>query len=208
MEKQRKIYLKKARTLQLYNVLYDILEVCVSLIAGFSSGSAALIGWGLDSVVEVISGGTLYWRLNGELKHIDEKEVKKREKITLYVIACSFFIISTFITYDSVTKLINGQTAQWSVIGLIILLISLVVNPFLIWYKQYYGKKLKSKELKADAKDTFICLYQTVAVLLGLLAVNYLGWWWADPVAALFIVPYALKEGIEAYKNGKDVNPK
>jgi len=205
MEKERGKYLKKARKVQVYNVIYDTIEVVVSLIAGFSSGSAALIGWGLDSVIEVVSAGTLWWRLNGEVKGIDEKRVRKREKATLYVIAISFLLVSSFITYDSISKLVAQNPPSWSTAGIIILVISLVVNPILIWYKYRYGKKLDSKELIADSKDTFVCLYQTIAVLGGLLAVRYLGWWWADPVAAFLIVPYALKEGWEAFQNGRKI---
>ncbi|MDT0647954.1 cation transporter [Zunongwangia sp. F260] len=204
-DQQRESNLRKGRNVQTFNIIYDSVEVLVSLIAGFSSGSSALIGWGLDSVVEVISGSTLWWRLNGELNDISKKKVQRRERITLFVIALSFLLISTFITYDSITKLINKEIPDWSTAGLIILLVSLVVNPFLIWYKYKYGKKLDSKELIADSKDTFVCLYQTIAVLGGILAVHFLDWWWADPVAALLIVPYALKEGWEAYNNGKNV---
>lgn len=206
MEKERGKYLRKARKVQVYNVIYDTIEVVVSLIAGFSSGSAALIGWGLDSVIEVVSAGTLWWRLNGEIKGIDEKRVRKREKATLYVIAISFLLVSAFITYDSISKLIAQNPPSWSTAGVVILVISLVVNPILIWYKYRYGKKLDSKELIADSKDTFVCLYQTIAVLGGLLAVRYLDWWWADPVAAFLIVPYALKEGWEAFQNGRNIN--
>ena len=195
--------LKKAERLQIFNALYDVLEVGVSLTAGFISGSAALIGWGLDSTIEVISATTLWWRLHGEVEGIPEEEVTKREKITLYVIAVSFLIVSCFITYDSVTKLISQETASWSTLGIIILCVSLVVNPVLIYYKRHYGHKLDNDELITDSKDTFICLYQTVAVLTGLLAARYFGWWWADPAAALLIVPYALKEGWEAFQKGR-----
>ena len=203
---QRKKNLKTARKIQVYNIFYDIIEVAVSLVAGFSSGSAALIGWGLDSVIEVVSASTLWWRLNGEIEGIEDRSVKKREKITLFMIAGSFLIVSSFITYDSITKLINKEPLSWSNLGIIILLVSLIVNPILIYYKRKYGKKLDSKELLADSKDTFVCLYQTVAVLGGLLTVQYLDWWWADPVAALLIVPYALKEGWEAFKNGREIS--
>lgn len=195
--------LQKAERLQLWNVAYDCLEVGVSLTAGFTSGSAALIGWGLDSVIEVISAGTLWWRLHGESEGISDEEVTEREKIAFYVIAGSFLIVSAFITYDSVSKLISGETPNWSTLGVGILLVSLVVNPTLIHYKRKYGKALDSDELIADSKDTFVCLYQTIAVLGGLLAARYLGWWWADPVAALLIVPYALHEGWEAFKKGR-----
>lgn len=205
MEKERGKYLRKARKVQVYNVIYDIIEVVVSLIAGFSSGSAALIGWGLDSIIEVVSASTLWWRLNGEVKGISEKRVRKRERATLYVIAISFLLVSAFITYDSISKLIAQNPPSWSTAGIVILVISLVVNPILIWYKYRYGKKLDSKELIADSKDTFVCLYQTIAVLGGLLAVRYLDWWWADPVAAFLIVPYALKEGWEAFQNGRKI---
>lgn len=206
MEKERGKYLRKARKVQVYNVIYDTIEVVVSLIAGFSSGSAALIGWGLDSIIEVVSASTLWWRLNGEVKGISEKRVRKRERATLHVIAISFLLVSAFITYDSISKLIAQNPPSWSTAGIVILVISLVVNPILIWYKYRYGKKLDSKELIADSKDTFVCLYQTIAVLGGLLAVRYLDWWWADPVAAFLIVPYALKEGWEAFQNGRKID--
>ena len=206
MKEKRKKNLKVARTLQIWNVIYDVIEVAVSLIAGFTANSSALIGWGLDSTVEVVSAATLGWRLHGELKGIDEEKVKRRQKITLNVIAISFTLICIFISYDSITKLINQETANWSTLGLIILLVSLVVNPILIYFKRKYGKKLDSPALLADAKDTFICLYQTVVVLIGLLLVNWLGWWWEDPVAALLIVPYAAKEGWEAYNKAKNIN--
>ncbi|WP_127844269.1 cation diffusion facilitator family transporter [Psychroflexus aestuariivivens] len=206
METERKNDLKKARTLQIWNVIYDTIEVIVSLIAGITANSSALIGWALDSTIEVISAATLGWRLHGELKGIDEEKVKKRKKITLYVIAVSFTLVCIFISYDSITKLLSQETANWSTMGLIILLVSLAVNPILIYFKRKYGKKLDSPALLADAKDTFICLYQTVVVLIGLLLVNWLGWWWADPVAALLIVPYAAKEGYEAYNKAKNIN--
>jgi divalent metal cation (Fe/Co/Zn/Cd) transporter len=205
MEKEREKLLKKARKVQVYNVLYDIVEVIVSLIAGYTSGSAALIGWGLDSIIEVVSASTLGWRLHGEIKGIEESQIRKRKKITLYVIATSFLIVSTFITYDSITKLMDKQAPSWSTAGIVILGISLIVNPILIRYKHRYGKKLDNEELIADSKDTFVCLYQTVAVLSGLLAVRYLDWWWADPVAALLIVPYALKQGWKAFQTGREV---
>lgn len=205
-DKQRKKDLKKARTVQVFNIFYDLTEVVVSLTAGFISGSSALIGWGLDSVIEVISGSTLWWRLNGELKGIDKQQVQKRKKITLYVISSSFFLVSSFILYDAVTKLVNHEKPDWSTPGVIILIVSLVVNPFLIYFKNKYGNKLNSKALKEDAKDTFICLYQTVGVLAGLLLVRWMGWWWADPVAALLIVPYAAYEGWKSFKSARGTN--
>ncbi len=205
MKQEREANLKKARTLQIWNVVYDTIEVVVAMIAGITANSSALIGWALDSTIEVISAATLGWRLHGELQGISDEKVERRKKITLYVIAASFTLVCIFISYDSITKLINRETAEWSTLGLVILGVSLVVNPILIHYKRKYGHQLDSPELLADAKDTFICLYQTVVVLAGLLLVNWLGWWWADPVAALLIVPYAAKEGWEAYQKGREI---
>jgi divalent metal cation (Fe/Co/Zn/Cd) transporter len=206
MKQEREANLKEARTLQIWNVIYDIIEVVVAMIAGITANSSALIGWALDSTIEVISAATLSWRLHGELQGISDEKVERRKKITLYVIAASFTLVCIFISYDSITKLIDRETAEWSTLGLVILGVSLVVNPILIYYKRKYGHQLDSPELLADAKDTFICLYQTVVVLAGLLLVNWLGWWWADPVAALLIVPYAAKEGWEAYQKGREIN--
>ncbi len=205
MDKQRDEYLKKGRNIEIFAVSYNFLEVVFSLIGGIASGSAALIGWGLDSIIEGMSGGTLWWRLNGELKGISDERVRKRKQIALYVIAVSFLIVSIFITYDSISKFISQKAPGWSTLGVVILVISLVVNPILVRAKYKVGKKLNSEEMKADAKDTFVCLYQTIVVLGGLLLVRWLDWWWADPVAALLIVPYALKEGWEAYQNGRKI---
>ena len=206
MEPTIKRDLKKARTLQILNVIYDAIEVIVALVAGITANSSALIGWALDSTIEVVSAATLGWRLHGELKGIDEDQVNRRKKITLYVIAVSFTLVCIFISYDSITKLLSQQTSSWSTMGLIILVTSLLINPILIYFKRKYGRNLDSPALLADAKDTFICLYQTIVVLAGLLLVNWLGWWWADPVAALLIVPYAAKEGWEAYTKAREIN--
>ncbi|HET8864851.1 MAG TPA: cation transporter [Gracilimonas sp.] len=202
---QGKKDLKTSRKIQIYSVAYNVIEAVVSLYAGFASGSAALIGWGLDSIVEVISASTVWWRFKGEIEGISEQGVKRRSRISLYVIASSFIIISIFITYDSITSLLNREVPDWSTAGIIILVISLVINPVIIWANYKYGKKLKNKELIAKAKDTFICMYQTIAVLGGLLVVRYLDLWWADPVAAFLIVPYALKEGWGAFQDGKNI---
>lgn len=203
MKTTRVRLLEKGRTLQVLNVLYDTLEVIISLIAGFAANSSALIGWGLDSIVEVIGAATLGWRLHGEIEGIKRESIERRRKITLYVISASFLLVSILITYDAISKILNKEVVEWSTMGFTILLVSLVVNPFFIYYKYRYGKKLKSDELIADAKDTFICLYQTIVVLAGLLLVNWLGWWWADPIAAFLIVPYALKESWETFKKAK-----
>ena len=170
----------------------------MSLTAGFATGSSALVSWGVDSIVESNSAAFMIWRLYGEEKGISDREVRKRKKIALGVLSGAFTIAVPFICYEAISKLISQETASLSWWGIGILLVSLVVNPVLAWGKYHYGKKTDSPSLKYDAIDTMICEYQTIVVLIGIGLVQWQGWWWADPVAALLIVPYVAWEAYEA----------
>ena len=165
------------------------------------TGSSALISWGVDSIVEANSAAFMIWQLNGEAKGINERDKRKRKKIALGVLSGAFTIAVLFICYEAISKFISQETASMSWWGIGILLVSLVVNPMLAWGKYRYGKKTDSATLKYDAIDTMICEYQTVVVLIGIGLVQWQGWWWADPVAALLIVPYV---AWEAYESGRD----
>ncbi|PHQ32096.1 hypothetical protein CEE69_27715 [Rhodopirellula bahusiensis] len=181
--------------------MYNITEVTISLTAGFMTGSSALISWGVDSIVEANSAAFMIWQLNGEAKGINERDKRKRKKIALGVLSGAFTIAVLFICYEAISKFISQETASMSWWGIGILLVSLVVNPMLAWGKYRYGKKTDSATLKYDAIDTMICEYQTIVVLIGVGLVQWQGWWWADPVAALLIVPYV---AWEAYESGRD----
>ncbi len=200
-------WLRRGRWVEVASLAYNITEVGVSTTAGFLTGSSALISWGMDSAVESISAGTMIWRLHGEERGIGRRDVLRRKKIALGVISAAFVVAVAFILYEAASKLIRQETAGFSWWGVGILLVSLGVNPLLAWGKYRYGKKLDSPALKYDAVDTLICEYQTIVVLAGMGLSKWLGWWWADPVAALLIVPYVAWEGFEAGRDALDVDP-
>ncbi|WP_233215156.1 cation diffusion facilitator family transporter [Rhodopirellula bahusiensis] len=201
MSDERNKLIRKGRNVEIASLIYNITEVAISLTAGFMTGSSALISWGVDSVVEGNSAAFMIWRLHGEQQGISARDIRKRKKIALSVLSGAFTIAVLFICYEAISKFISQETASMSWWGIGILLVSLVVNPMLAWGKYRYGKKTDSATLKYDAIDTMICEYQTVVVLIGIGLVQWQGWWWADPVAALLIVPYV---AWEAYESGRD----
>lgn len=201
MSEERAKLIRRGRNVEITSLIYNITEVAISLTAGFMTGSSALISWGVDSIVEANSAAFMIWQLNGEAKGINERDKRKRKKIALGVLSGAFTIAVLFICYEAISKFISQETASMSWWGIGILLVSLVVNPMLAWGKYRYGKKTDSATLKYDAIDTMICEYQTVVVLIGIGLVQWQGWWWADPVAALLIVPYV---AWEAYESGRD----
>lgn len=201
MSEERAKLIRRGRNVEITSLIYNITEVAISLTAGFMTGSSALISWGVDSIVEANSAAFMIWQLNGEAKGISERDKRKRKKIALGVLSGAFTIAVLFICYEAISKFISQETASMSWWGIGILLMSLVVNPMLAWGKYRYGKKTDSATLKYDAIDTMICEYQTVVVLIGIGLVQWQGWWWADPVAALLIVPYV---AWEAYESGRD----
>lgn len=204
---ERKRLLGRARWVEIGSLLYNAVEIVISLAAGFLSGSSALISWGLDSIVEAASAATLIWRLHGEEADIGRRRVLRRKKVALGVISAAFWIVVAFILYEAGTKLLAQKAPGFSTLGIGILLLSLAVNPLLAWGKYHYGKALNSSELKYDATDTLICQYQTVVVLIGLVLTHTMGWWWADPAAALAILPYVAWQGLKAGREAWKIDP-
>ncbi|MFH5805478.1 cation diffusion facilitator family transporter [Alienimonas sp. DA493] len=199
--------LARGRWVEVASLAYNLTEVGVSVTAGLLTGSSALVSWGADSAVESVSAGTLIWRLRGEEKGLGRRGVLRRKKVALGVLAGAFAVAVAFILYEAIGKLLRQEPPGFNWWGIGILLVSLVVNPALAWAKHRYGKKLDSPALKYDAIDTLICEYQTVVVLIGLGLAKWLGWWWADPAAALLIVPYVAWEGFEAGRDALNVAP-
>lgn len=199
--------LKRGILVEIASLVYNILEVVISVTAGLLTGSAALVSWGLDSTVEATTAGTLLWRLRGEQNGADRRTILHRKKVALAVVAAAFWIIVVAILYEAVSAFVSRATPGFNWWGIAILGAALVVNPFLAWGKFRYGKRLGSPALKYDAKDTLICQYQTVVVLAGIGLTQWFGWWWADPVAALLIVPYVAWEGLNATKDAWSVAP-
>ena len=203
----RQTNLTRGIRVEIASLVYNLIEVVVSVTVGLLTGSAALVSWGLDSTVEATSAGTLIWRLKAEKDGGDKRTVLHRKKVALYVVACAFWIVVAAILYEAVSAFISQEAPGFNWWGIAILFVSLVVNPLLAWGKYRYGKRLDSPALKYDAKDTMICEYQTIVVLAGIGLTQWMGWWWADPVAALLIVPYVAWEAFEATKDARSVDP-
>lgn len=196
-----KLY-KKALYLEYFTVGYNILEGALSILAGYLAGSIALIGFGLDSAVESLSGGVVLWRL---FKHgkIPEEEEERVERKAIRLVGISFFVLGAYVLFESVRKLYLHDHPDPSLFGIIIAAFSIVVMPLLSYSKYFTAKKIASRSLEADSRQTFICSLLSAALLIGL-GLNYLwGLWWADPISALVIVGFIFKEGYEALKEGK-----
>ena len=161
--------------------------------AGAAASSAALVGFGLDSLVEVGSGLVILW----QFRHLMPES---REQRALRLIALSFFALAAYVTVDSLRSLTGAGEAQPAGLGIAIAVASLVVMPVLSWAQRRTGRELGSGSVVADSKQTLLCTYLSAVLLLGLLANAALGWSWADPVAALVIAAVAVREGIEAWQ--------
>jgi divalent metal cation (Fe/Co/Zn/Cd) transporter len=193
---------KKALSLSYFTVGYNVLEGIVSIIAGLSAGSIALVGFGLDSFVESLSGSVMIWRFRKHGKMTEEEEERVEAK-AIRLIAYAFFILGSYILYESVKKLCLHEIPHPSLLGIIIAIVSMIVMPVLFYIKYQTGKTINSKSLMADSKQTLACAFLSIALLIGL-GTNYLyGLWWADPVVGMIIVIFLIKEGYTALKEGK-----
>ena len=181
---------------------WNVIEACVAIGAGLVAGSIALVGFGFDSVIEVIAASVLIWRLRCELtcRHDTHARAEKR---ALRVVGITFFLLAAYVSYQAGTMLWHQEAPEVSVVGLVLAVLSAAVMPFLGLRKRHVARHLGSKALAADAMETLICAYLSVALLIGLGLNAWLGWWWADPVAALAMLPLVLREGWEAVGEGR-----
>ena len=186
----------RALKLSYFTVIYNIIECIVSIISGFIAGSTALLGFGSDSLVESLSGLIMIWRFrkHGIVSKDEEDEVDK--KATFFV-GITFFTFGLYILYESIRKLILGEKPEPSIVGIIIAIASIIVMPILFYLKFKTGKSIGSKSLLADSKQTLVCLFMSISLLIGL-CLNYLfGFWQADPIVGLIIVAFLFREGYE-----------
>jgi cation diffusion facilitator family transporter len=191
---------KKALLLSYFTVGYNVIEGIVSIIAGImASGSIALIGFGLDSFIESLSGGIMIWRFRKHGK-VSEEEEEKAEKIATKLIASTFFILGAYVLYESIRKLWLREIPDPSLFGIVIAIVSIIVMPFLFYAKYKTGKKLNSKSLIADSKETLTCTFLSVALLIGLGLNYFFKLWQADPIVGLIVVVFLVKEGFEIFE--------
>ena len=189
--------IKKALLLSYFTVFYNILEGIISIVAGLlAGGSIALIGFGLDSFVESLSGGVMIWRFRKHGK-ISEEEEERIERRAEKFVGITFFVLGAYVLFESVRKLYFRSPSEPSLLGIVIAIVSIIVMPILFYVKYQTGKALGSRSLIADSKETLVCVFLSVALLIGL-GLNYLyGFWQADPIVGFVIVGFLVKEGYE-----------
>jgi cation diffusion facilitator family transporter len=183
--------------LEYLTIGWNLLEALIALISGMIAGSIALIGFGLDSVVEVSSGAVLVWRLRAD-RHSENRE--KVERLALRLVGFSLLALAGYVGFEAVRNLLHHDAPDKSIAGILLAVASLIVMPLLARAKRRIAQQLRSGAMHADSRQTDICAYLS-AILLGGLVLNAgFGWWWADPVAGLIMVPLIGKEGIEAIR--------
>lgn len=194
---ERSRFVERGRRLEYFTIFWNSLEALVALISGFIAGSVALVGFGLDSLVEVASGAALLWRL-----HQDKIALRREaaERVTLRIVGSCFLMLSAYIAYDSLAALLRREAPARSLPGIVIAVASLIAMPLLSRAKRRVGVALGSAAMAADARQTDFCTYLSAILLGGLLLNGLFGLWWADPVAGLVMVPIIAREGISGWQ--------
>jgi divalent metal cation (Fe/Co/Zn/Cd) transporter len=190
-------YVRRGVRLEWFTIVYNSLEGLIALAAGFLSGSIALVGFGFDSAIEVTSGAALLWRLRGDAS---ERTRERHEAVALRIVGVCFLVLARYVSYDALQSLVSHEAPRRSLPGIILAVASLIVMPLLSLAKRRVAGHIASAALTADARQTQLCTYLSGILLLGLLLNASLGWWWADPVAALAMAPIIAREGWDALR--------
>ncbi len=192
-DNRRTLLTRRVRLLVAATITYNVVEAVVAIGAGTVASSAALIGFGLDSVIEIASAAAVAWQFSG-------RDPETRERATLRIIALSFFALAAYVTAESARALFGDAEARPSTVGIVLAAVSLLVMPVLSHAQRRAGRELGSASAVADSKQTLLCTYLSGVLLVGLILNSLLGWSWADPIAALVIAAVAVREGREAWR--------
>jgi divalent metal cation (Fe/Co/Zn/Cd) transporter len=193
----RRELVRRGQRLEYFTIVYNSAEGLVSIVAGLIAGSVSLIGFGLDSLIEVTSGAALLWRLHHDFDHSRREQV---ERTTLRIVGACFVVLAAYILYESGSTLIRHEIPERSIPGIIVAAVSVVVMPLLAKAKRRVAAGIGSGAMNADSRQADFCTYLSAILLGGLLLNALLGWWWADPVAALVMVPIIAKEGVDGIR--------
>jgi divalent metal cation (Fe/Co/Zn/Cd) transporter len=201
---RRQVLHRRALWLEYVTVGWNVIEGVVAIAAGLLAGSVALVGFGVDSSIEVISALGLLWRLRTAGPDATVQEESAAERRALYVVAATFFLLAAYIAVEAVTSLLGQEEPDRSTVGLVLSVLSLVIMPALAYMKQRTGRQMGSRALVADAAETWVCSYLSLALLAGVGLHVLFGWWWADPVGALAMLPVILWQGWETLGEARD----
>jgi len=194
LSSDRAHHLRRGRRLEYFTLGWNLLEALVAVVAGGIAGSIALIGFGVDSLIECVSGAVLLWRLSSPVH--DES----REKLALRLVGVSFFVLAAYVGVEAVKSLVTREPPDASIPGIVLSILSLIVMPLLARAKRRVAADIGSRALVADSRQTDLCAYLSAILLVGLALNALFGWWWADPVAALIMAPIIAREGVEAWR--------
>ncbi|MBN1610703.1 MAG: cation transporter [Polyangiaceae bacterium] len=189
--------LRRALLLVGATMVYNVAEAIVALWSGGRASSIALVGFGLDSVIETLAAGVLLWRLALEARGTDHEAVERSERRVVRFIGVTFVLLALYVSAQALWTLWGRRPPDETVVGIVLAAVSLGVMPVVAWGKLRIARALGSASLRAEAKETLACSYLSFTLLLGLAANAAFGWWWADPAAALLMVPWLVKEGRE-----------
>jgi divalent metal cation (Fe/Co/Zn/Cd) transporter len=195
LDREHADQLRAGRQLEYFTLGWNLTEAAVAVSAGLFAGSIALIGFGIDSLIESFSGGILLWRLQWT------KTDESRERLAHRLVGVSFFVLAFYVAFEAGKSLLRREQPETSVVGVVLSVVSLIAMPLLARAKRRVAAKLDSRALHADSRQTDICAYLSAILLSGLLLNALFGWWWADPVAALCMLPMIFREGMEAVRN-------
>jgi len=199
MDKTR--WLTYALWLLVGTLVYNLVEAFLALWAGYQAGSIALVGFGLDSGIEILAAGVVLWRMRVEARGGSIEAVEAAEERVLKIVGYSFFILAGYVVLQSLWVLSQESGAKESTLGLALAIASLIIMPVIAWGKFKVAGQIDSPALIAEAKETLACSYLSFCLFLGLAANAFWGWWWADPAAALLMVPWLVHEGLEALED-------
>jgi cation diffusion facilitator family transporter len=195
---------RRGLILEWFTVAWNMVEAVVAIGVGLVVGSVALVGFGVDSGIEVISAVALLWRLYRAGPNASAEEHGEAERKALYLVAATFFLLAGYITYEAVGALLSGEGPESSAVALALSIVSIVVMPTLAYLKGRTGREMGSRALLADSVETWVCAYLSIA-LLGAVGLNAaFGWWWADPVGALAMLPVILWQGWETLGEARE----
>jgi cation diffusion facilitator family transporter len=201
---RKEVLHRRGLLLEWFTVAWNVIEGVVAIGVGVVTGSVSLVTFGADSFIEVISAVALLWRLRNAGPHASAEERGAAERKALYLVAATFFLLAAYIAFEANGALVSRVGPESSTVGLVLSVISLLVMPTLAYGKQHTGREMGSEALQADAVETWVCSYLSLALLVGVGLNAVFGWWWADPVAALAMLPVILWQGWETLGEARE----